>query len=260
MYTIPKAMLFLLLLTTFLIISIDTASAESITIVADDWCPYNCEPESDDPGYIVEIAQELFQEAGYNVKYEYLSWLRAIKEVTKGTYAGAIGATPEEMPDGIFPDEEFGYYADYFIVREDETWVFTGIESLTTIRLGAIKGYNYGDEINRYIESNSSSMAAQVLTGNSAVNRNLSKLMQNKIDAYIEDKSVAFYTANKMGITDQIKIGGSKIEPIPLYIGFSPALTESKTYAEIISNGIRTMRESGRLAEILEKYGVEDWK
>ena len=36
------------------------ANAETINIVSDEWCPYNCEPGSDRPGFGIEIAMEAY--------------------------------------------------------------------------------------------------------------------------------------------------------------------------------------------------------
>ncbi len=58
--------------------------AETITLIADEWCPYNCDPESDYPGYIVEIANAIYKVAGYQVQYQNVPWSRALKAVTEG--------------------------------------------------------------------------------------------------------------------------------------------------------------------------------
>jgi len=237
-----------------------TALSETITIVADDWCPYNCEPGSDSPGYIVEVAREIFTSAGYRLEYKYVPWARALKEVKKGTYDGAIAATPKELPNAVFPDEKLGYYANDLIIRNGDKWQFNTIDSLSQVKLGAIKNYNYGKSLDTYIETNKNTFSVQVLTGNNAVERNLNKLLQNRIDVYLEDRNVAFYTAKKMDILDKIAIGGTEGKPISMYIGFSAANPESKKYAHLLSEGIKKMRKSGQLAKILKKYGVSDWK
>ena len=236
------------------------ALSQTITIVADDWCPYNCEPGSDSPGYIVELAHEIFTSAGFRLEYKYVPWARALKEVTKGTYGGAIAATPKEMPNGIFPEEELGYYANDLIIRKGDPWRFKNIDSLKRVKLGAIKDYNYGKQMDAYIEKHMNSTAVQVLSGNNCVERNLRKLLDSRIDVYLEDRNVAFYTAKQMNIIDEIEFGGTEGKPIAMYIGFSSANPESKTYARLLSEGIKRMRKSGQLAKILKKYSVKDWK
>ena len=45
-------------------------TAKTVVLVADEWCPYNCAPNSDKPGYVVEIAELVFAEAGHTVIYK----------------------------------------------------------------------------------------------------------------------------------------------------------------------------------------------
>ncbi|MEQ1790535.1 MAG: hypothetical protein ABL857_08835, partial [Rickettsiales bacterium] len=40
------------------------AEQTTINIVADEWCPFNCDPESDKPGYVIELAKEIFKPYG----------------------------------------------------------------------------------------------------------------------------------------------------------------------------------------------------
>ena len=82
-----------------------------------------------------------------------------------------------------------------------------------------------------------------------------------------EDKAVFIYTANAMGVWDEIEVAG--VDPITskealdeskLYIAFSHRNPKSKQYAKLITDGIEQMRLSGELSEILAKYGLTDWR
>ena len=44
-----------------------------------------------------------------------------------------------------------------------------------------------------------------------------------------------------------------------IYIAFSPQKPESHKLAKILSEGMLKLRESGKLEEILNKYGLSDW-
>jgi polar amino acid transport system substrate-binding protein len=234
--------------------------AETITLVADEWCPYNCDPKSASPGYVVEITKIIHESAGYEVQYINVPWSRAIIEVTEGTYDGAIAATLKEIPLGIFPEEEIGISKDVFIIRKEDTWHYTSIESLQSLRLGVVQDYDYGEPLNTYIVQNMGSSVINVIAGANAAERSLKMLLSERIDTYLEDRNVAQYMAKKMDIYGSIGYGGTIEEPSPLYIAFSPANRNSKRYAQLMSEGIRKMRKSGELAKILEKYGLVDWR
>jgi polar amino acid transport system substrate-binding protein len=240
---------------------VSTAADHVIRIVADDWCPYNCVPDSAYPGYAIEAAVEIFKKAGYQIKYEYVPWARAVDGVLDGTYEGAIGASKGDIPGAIFPEKELGYYGNYLFVRKGDTWRYTGVDSLKNIRLGVIGDYYYSDEINAYIEASKNNPQVDVIYGNNAAELNLKKLLDNKIDVYLEDSNIVFYTVEQAGLDmKNLEIAGEVGDPEAFYIAFSPANPESQKWAEILSNGIRELRESGRFAEILQRYGLKDWE
>jgi polar amino acid transport system substrate-binding protein len=232
-----------------------------ITIVADDWCPYNCAPDSEYPGYAIEAATEIFKKAGYQLKYEYVPWPRAIQGVLDGTYAGAVGAAKGDIPDAIFPEEELGYYGNYLFIRKGDPWRYTGLDSFKNIHLGVIEDYYYSDEINTYLEANKNSSQVDIIYGDDAAQRNIEKLLKNRIDVYLEDRNVVFYAIGQAGLDkEKVEIAGEIGDPVALYIAFSPLNPEAGKWAEILSKGIKALRANGRLAEILQRYGLQDWK
>jgi polar amino acid transport system substrate-binding protein len=85
-------------------------------------------------------------------------------------------------------------------------------------------------------------------------------LFAKRINTVLEDSNVATKKIADMGIGDKVKIAGSTGDPDDLFIAFSPANPNSAAYAEALGNGVDALRASGRLAEILKKYGLSDWK
>ena len=45
------------------------AKADVIDLRADEWCPFNCEAGSENPGFMVEIAREALALYGHDVGY-----------------------------------------------------------------------------------------------------------------------------------------------------------------------------------------------
>ena len=84
--------------------SFSPISADTIIIGADEWCPINCEPGSERPGFLVETARAVFEKAGHNLEYVKMPWSRTLDEVRKGRINGAIGAYFQDAPDFIFPE------------------------------------------------------------------------------------------------------------------------------------------------------------
>lgn len=130
------------------------AAGDVITIRADEWCPYNCEPHSDAPGFMVEIAIRIFEEKGHTVDYAIMPWARAIQDTRKGKYNAIIGAGKEDAPDFVYPDIEQAQMVNVFYVKAGVPWTYQGVASFAGKVLGVIKDYTYIEEIDTYINEN----------------------------------------------------------------------------------------------------------
>lgn len=76
--------------------------ADTIRIKADEWCPFNCLPDTDSKGYMIELAEKIFEKAGHRIKYEVMPWSRSIDHARKGKIEAIAGATKGEVPTFIF--------------------------------------------------------------------------------------------------------------------------------------------------------------
>ncbi len=234
-----------------------SATADKITIVADEWSPYNGNPISAKPGYGIEIAQQIFAAVGHNVVYEVVPWVRAIEETRMGKYNAIIGAIKDEAADFIFPEEEFGSANNAFFAKIKSNWQYTGLESLRTQKIGVIKGYYYGSELDLYLKQNQDRV--QYSHGVDPLSKIIKKLLVGRVDVLIEDENVLLHKVRKMGVAGRVVIVGSHSDS-NVYIAFSPELEKSKEYAEVFTAGIRKLRDSGELDEILARYGLNSWK
>lgn len=237
-----------------------TVSADSISLRADAWCPYNCEPDSDKPGYMVEIAQYAFKHTGNQVQYETLNWPRAILETKNGQHDGIIGASKNDAPGFIYPEIELGTMQPCFYAKQENPWTYRGIDSLSQVSLGVINGYAYSEELDPYVAKYIQDTARiQVGSGDDALKNNALKLTKGRIDILVEDRAVMSYFLKKTGQSQRIKnVGCAKHTDV--FIAFSPASPKSQEYANILARGLRELRESGKLKTILESYGLTDWK
>lgn len=248
-----------MLLFIIFILTAPSLAADEIVLVADEWCPFNCAPEDDNPGFMVEIAQYAFAKEGHTVTYRTLPWARAIVSVREGMYQGIIGSGKDETPDFIFPDIESGKATHTFYIKKGRSWKYEGLDSLKTIDLGVIIHYSYGNLYEDYIVPNKGSKSIQVIGGENALGRNIKKLLNSRIDALIEDKTVFQYHLLKTNTPDNFSDAGVACKE-KVYIAFSPKFKNSKVYARILSNAMQELRTTGKLLDILKKYGVKDWE
>jgi len=251
----------------FLVFFIPTfAHSETITIVADEWCPYNCEEGSAKPGFMVEIAEEVFKKTGHDIVYKTMSWDRALEAVHKGQYYAAIGATRREGEDLIFPAKPQGYSRSYFYVRTSNNWNYEGIKSLDKMRVGFLEDYSYGKALDNYIEKYKDDKSRIIMSsGEEPLEEKVTSILRRDIEAFPEDNYVMGYylsNNNKLGLLRKAGLVTEKPSPRDeeVFIAFSPVRVKSKEFVKILSDGTEELRKNGRLKEILKKYGLEDWE
>lgn len=231
--------------------------ADNISIRGDEWCPFNCVPGSKKPGYVIEIAKIIFEEAGHTVDYQTLNWARAIADTRSGVYTAIVGANVSDAPDFVFPRVEQGQSKMCFYVSKTSSWTYSGIDSLKSIKLGIAKDYAYFDELDEYIAKNPT--LVNTLAGDDTLDKNIKMVTLGRIGAFIDDEAVVESFIADSPNKGEIKQAGCS-EADPIYIAFSPANPKAKEFAELLSSGIEKLRSSGKLKDILSNYGLEDWK
>ena len=247
-----------------IIFMVNNASGDQIILVADEWCPYNCNPQSKDKGYMVDLATQILGESGHTVKYMAINWSRSIIKSREGEYNGIIGASKAEAPDFIFPNEHLGIANNHFWVKKGDPWRFKGIKSLKNRWLGVIQHYDYGKELGDYIKKNEGKFAVQIRAGDDALDILIRKLAHGRINTLNEDKNVFMYKIKMLKQTNMFEDAGHDLTPVEanyIYVAFSPFfLKKSTKYAKILNEGLIKYRKNGKLQKILSTYGLTDWK
>ncbi len=254
-----KALLFLVLCGAALSAPAAESDQNRLLVVGDLYCPYTCDPQRGPPGYAVELLQAIFEPRGYEIEYQVLPWSRAQLGVRNQLYSIAIGSSNETHSGLVFPAEPLGYISNHFVVRTESRWRYRGPASLDEISLGFVEGYDYGETLNRFLDQDRAASRLQPLTGEDATERILGMLQRGRIDAFIEDKGVAFYLARQLGIRDQLTEAGREGNPIVLFPGFAKNSPRTAAYMRLYDEGIRSMRQNGRLEALLQRYGLQDW-
>lgn len=240
------------------------AKQETITVLADAWCPYTCDPKSEHPGLMVEIATKAFAKHGITVEYDLHPWERAIEETRRGEHQAIMGAAKTDAPDFIYPSVPQGWVRNAFYVKKGNPWRFTGMESLADISLGATMGYSYTEVMDAYIAQNKSNMRyVQQLAGDDVLHTHIRKLLMGRIGAVIESQYVMRYHLQQNNLSDKIEDAGtlsSDASTEQVFMAFSPNNPDSKRYAAILSKEMEALRASGALKKILDGYNVPDWQ
>ncbi len=230
-------------------------AANTIVLRADPWCPYNCEPGSERPGYLVEVTAEAMAMFGHKVVYETVSWSRGLQQAADGEINGVIGAVPDEAVGFIF-GPPLGRYSESLVFRAGEARRIDAPSDLRGLRIGAITGYEHSATVMAYInEHRNDRSVVQFASGDEALRTNLQKLTAGRIDVVAESRAVIDYMIDAMGIGAEVEVLDDP-EVGDIFVAFSPARQVSTLYADQLTRGVAQLKATGRYAEILARYGL----
>jgi polar amino acid transport system substrate-binding protein len=239
--------------------SVAMAADKSIVVVADEWCPFNCSDESLDQGFMIDMAREILSAERYAVKYRTEAWTDAINAVKAGTFDAIVGTSRDEAKGMVLVEEPLGENKNCFYTRLDDPFVYQATGNLRTRRLAVAAGYLYGHPLDDYIHASRVNFnLLQLATGERPLLVNVKKLRARRVDTVIENVYVMDYSLRKYRITG-VRMAGCDAAT-PIYMAISPTREDAAKIASSMAQGIRKLRKSGRMREILAKYGLSDWK
>lgn len=242
-----------------MIISGQIGQAKTLTFSSEGWCPYACDPaKNNGDGYLIDIVKAVFEKKDFVVNYEIMPYKRAIKLTRSGKINAIVGIYKEDAPDLVFPSVSQGLSHKHFFVKSSNQWRYSGVSSLYELSsIGTMLGYDYAEATAFYKNHKE---RVSVMSGADMLKLTLKQLRQERIQTFADDISVVKHMMKKMLIPPNLIITAGVLgKPNKVYIAFSPNIDESQYYAEDLSQGLKQLRESGQLAEILKKYDMKDW-
>lgn len=236
-----------------------SAHADTITIRSDSWFPYNGKPGSSPEGYMIEAARAIAKRNGHRIDYRLLDWDASIAQVTTGTIDCLVGATKDDAPKLVFPQQSWGKSSNVMFVLNDNPWIFKGIPSLKGQRLVVISGYAYGDTLDAYIKSAAKGSVLSIANNRNSLTLALQQLVTRKGTVLVEDANVAFAKFAQLEMVGRFRIAGQVDAPSDVYIACTPASGKGRKYTQMFNAGLIAMRKSGELKKILDRHGLQDW-
>ncbi len=231
--------------------------AATISLVAEERCPYYCADTAQEKGFVVDIASHVFTKLGYKVKYETVeSYEKAVEGIREKKYDAMLGASPKKTPDLIFAKTTLAYAYDVILVPKRSTWKYSSPVSLNTLTLAVVKDRVYDDTINEHIAKyKEDPTKIQMTEGNYAMKHNLKKLRYEKVNALIDNQhSLQYFYAQKKKLFP-FKVA-KKLTPTAIKIAFAPKDYKAPEYARKFSRGLRNLKGTKEMKLILKKYGL----
>ena len=235
------------------------AAQSTVRLCADQWMPYNGDPADPKPGYVIELARTVFEPQGIKVEYDVMPYEEALAAVKEGRRSGAIGANKEEAEGLTLPAEPIGSVATCLLTLAGNKWAYENVGSFRNVRIGVIKGYTYWPALDTYIERAAGKDAIHIAAGDDPLDELMTKLQKGEIDVVVESEPILLWylrshDVDRAGVRVVFK-GTSEA----IYVAFSPD-EEGRRFASLLDEGIRTLRKSGELTKLLQRYGLRDWQ
>ncbi len=235
----------------FLMLSVSAYSQE-VTIVTEDFPPYNYEEEGVAKGISSEVVQAVLQEIGMTAGITFYSWARAYNHtLTKKNYLiYSIARIPER--------EELFHWVGTIAPYNTSLYKLQARRDITVASLDDAKRYVIGcsldDVITIYLKEQGFSRLDTVARDT----LNLRKLIGARVDLIAYDEASFVY---KM---QQEKLDISKFERVyrledlsdNLYMAFSK--TSDPAVVEKFRDGLRTIKENGIFENIQKKYSFDE--
>jgi polar amino acid transport system substrate-binding protein len=240
--------------------SVKANQVKTLVVSSDEWCPYVCYDDAL-PGFLVEVVKEIAEANQINVKFSLTPLARGLTLIQQGKVDILLALTSQHITDYQLQQSKFsfgGLYNDFYI-KVGQQWYFKDMNHLKDYLtkgaiLGTINGYKYGEEIDLLLKENQAHVFSA--SGNSPLIKQLEMLKMGRVDILLDSRFSVQYQLNKLQ-EKEIVYAGTQGNFTPLFLGYSSSL--SQEIITVFDQGLITLRQSGKLARILEKYGVADW-
>lgn len=236
------------------------AEKPKIVLVGDYWCPYNCAPGSDRPGFLVELITKALSLYDIEVEYRLLPWYQAVLAIENGSVDGIIGISSIEGKPLITTKIPLEYSENVAYTRAGVSWVYDGLNSLQGKKITFIMDYIIDEEINNFIGMNYTQNARlfDVQESESAVIESIANLISGDSDVYIEDKRVVEDYIKHNSVGQYIREAGMvSSKKLPIYIAFSNKIDKHKEYVSFFEQGISSLKATKEYDELKKKYDIK---
>ncbi|NRB38508.1 MAG: transporter substrate-binding domain-containing protein [Pseudomonadales bacterium] len=244
-----------------LVAATTSAVADTISLRADSWYPYNATPGANKAGYMIDIATQAWKEAGHKIDYQLMDWDASLANTQSGEIDCVVGVLKSEAPNLIFPKQNMGLSDIAFFAKSFKyNWKFNGVSSFKNMSIGVVEDYNYSDDIDVYVAKNSKTDMVHVAKGEHPLSDLINLLEQGKIDLVLENPAVFKGQARKMKSRLKFEKMDSLGDAESIYIACSAKNKHSKDYVRLIDKKLKSLRKTNQLKPLLRRYGLRDWQ
>lgn len=235
------------------------SQAEKFSVGWEIWYPFQFRGADDKlVGLDYEIFSEILQLSGDTGEFVELPWQRHLNYIETGDIDIAMGSSKNE------DREKYAYFSEPYrlekvvlVVRKGQSGNINipNLKALssTNYLVGVEFGYYYGDDYQELIKvPRFQDRIVEVLD----IEQNVNMLIKKRIDGLLADPITINAFVTKYDLAGELEIHPLDIYESKIHLMLSKAST-NKEQLERLNKAIRTMKETGRLNELLDKYSLD---
>lgn len=234
------------------------ARAETLRIVTLYSPPLAFERDGRVTGFAAEVVREGLRRMGHTADISIMPWKRAVFMTRFGEVDAIFYAVKNSER------EQWFHYPDEFLVEEttillkrsgEDLGIRDGRRSYPNIRLGIGRGYYYGPNLKRFIESSTFNAIEEA----TSIALNFAKLLEKRIDVFLADRYLAEYFISKrasQGVVEIVRNPDGEylvMDSSKAYLAFSRE-TVSRAMADEFSRVLTGMKLDGTYDRLLQNY------
>lgn len=234
-------------------------AGEKVRLANGEWPPFTSE-KLKHYGVYSHIVTEAFALEGLKVEYQFFPWARSYHNVKEGTWDGSLtwAQTPEKKKYVFFSDPVLLHKKVIFHLKPFK-FNWRKIDDLKGLRIGAIRGYTYGEEFDQAAKSGS--LHVEYTTNEM---QNLKKLMTHRIQIFPSDIDVGYdlirtrFTPEEAGLFTHHEKPIQKAYTCVIFTKKNPE--KSRELLAIFNRGLKKLKESGLYAKLMEASERGEYK
>lgn len=223
----------------------------TVVVATGEWPPY-VEAKAPYHGVLSRAIKEIFEDAGYRVKFAFEPWKRAKQEVREGRQDVL-------MPAYCSPDRRRLYLCSKAVVtgrmvlfhRSDMPFHWQTVDDLKGYSIGATLGYYYGAAFDR-AERQGKLKVVRIPSDET----NMRLLMKGRIQLYPQDEAVGYAMIRQMFPRSQwhlITSDPHALHKAPLHLLFTRKDPRGEQLRQVFDSGLVRFRHDGRLGTLLDE-------
>lgn len=191
-----------------------TVSAETLKVCLDPWPPmtiFTTETQNR-RGVVIDMMSDIYAKAGYTLEIFQVPYARGLQMVSDGI----CDMLPEKEfsplidQNFVYADQATFEYPTAFVIRRDDSWRYTGMESVYGRRIATGEGWDYSSmstDYQNYLDAPANKDLIEIIAGDAnVVERIFSMIAAGRVDMYADNVLVLNYILTKMDLNETLQI------------------------------------------------------